>query len=90
MAKKFEELVKKMSPEAQERSKAGAEQILKGHNGITLTPEEVPLVFAALLAMTQDIHAGQDQLSEEEWDKAEELFTRFEVEMNARLGLRPT
>lgn len=43
---------------------------------LTLTKDELVAVWAALVALVEDIHAPQDQLSEQEWSSAEDLLAR--------------
>lgn len=45
--------------------------------GPALIDEEVKVVWAALMAMTLDIHTPQDNLSEAEWAIAERLTSEF-------------
>lgn len=52
---------------------------------ILVDPDEVSAVFAALCSMVLDVHAPEDQLTEEEWAKAQASFKKFEDEMNRRL-----
>jgi hypothetical protein len=52
---------------------------------ILVEPDEVSAVFAALCSMVLDVHAPEDQLTEEEWAKAQTIFKKFEDEMNRRL-----
>lgn len=42
----------------------------------------VRVLWAALCAMTLDVHAPQDQLSSDEWMLAERLFISLDQEMN--------
>jgi len=51
-----------------------------------LTQEELYVAFAAMTAMVHDVHAVQDQLTEEQWQRADDLVTRMETEVN-RKGL---
>ena len=44
---------------------------------ITLTPEEQYVVFAAMCVMISDIHTVQDQMSDEQWTLAEDLYKRL-------------
>lgn len=37
-------------------------------------PEDMEIVFAALAAMVEDIHAPQDNLTISQWERAEDLF----------------
>jgi hypothetical protein len=45
--------------------------------GFTLTPGEQYVVFAALAAMVADVHAVQDQMTDEQWTLAEEVYKRL-------------
>jgi hypothetical protein len=42
-----------------------------------LEETDIPIIFAALAAMTEDVHAPQDLLTEEQWERANELFVKF-------------
>lgn len=46
--------------------------------------DEVHVIWAAMLAMTHDIHAAQDQLTEEQWKIAEKVYHRFLGAVDAR------
>jgi hypothetical protein len=49
-----------------------------------LNKAEIHVVWAALQAMVNDIHAPQDCLSLEQWQVADHLLTRLDAEVNRR------
>lgn len=49
---------------------------------ITLSQDEEVAVFAALCAMVEDVHAPQDQMSDDQWKSARDLFHRIEARLN--------
>ncbi len=56
--------------------KESSDAVPKNMN-ITLTPEEQYVVFAAMCVMISDIHTVQDQMSDEQWTLAEDLYKRL-------------
>lgn len=50
----------------------------------TLSDNDLHAIWAAMCAMTQDIHAPQDTLTDETVDAADALWTRLDAEINAR------
>jgi hypothetical protein len=80
----------KMSPETQAWIEDRLIELDTEPKSITIAADEVPGVFAALCAMVLDVHAPQDQLTEGEFSKAEEVYKRFEAEMNRRFALLKT
>lgn len=54
-----------------------ADQLIKPVEAdLSLNKDELRAVWAALVAMVQDIHAPQDLLSEDEWQAGEDLLAR--------------
>lgn len=49
-----------------------------------LTAEKIKPVWAALLAMAEDIHSGQDNLSEADWNAADAILADLTQIMEAR------
>lgn len=49
-----------------------------------LTPIQKTVIFAALAAMSQDIHTPQDNLSELEWEEVDKMWAEIEAEMNSK------
>jgi hypothetical protein len=49
-----------------------------------LSDEDLTILHAAMAAMTQGIHACQSNLSEKEWDRAEEIWEGLDDEINSR------
>ena len=49
-----------------------------------LTNEDLRVLWAAMQAMVNDIHAPQDTMSEAEWDRAEFLTKALDREINKR------
>jgi hypothetical protein len=56
-----------------------------------LSKRDVAIVWAALQAMVNDIHAPQDEMSEEQWARAEELLEELDskVDWSANDGEDP-
>lgn len=50
----------------------------------TLNDNDLYAVWAAMCAMTQDIHAPQDTMTEEQTEAADALWTRLDTEINLR------
>lgn len=50
--------------------------------------DEVSIVLAAMIAMTRDIHALQDNLTPEQWERAEAMTAALEAEANERMGFQ--
>lgn len=50
----------------------------------TLNDNDLYAIWAAMCAMTQDIHAPQDTMTDEQTDAADALWTRLDAEINAR------
>jgi hypothetical protein len=56
-------------------------------NGEKLRDEDLRVLHAAMTSMVEGIHACQDTLSEEEWERAEEIWNELNEEMNGRNGI---
>lgn len=50
----------------------------------TLSDNDLHAIWAAMCAMTQDIHAPQDTMTDEQTAAADVLWTRLDAEINAR------
>jgi hypothetical protein len=50
----------------------------------TLNDNDLYAVWAAMCAMTQDIHAPQDTMTDEQTEAADMLWTRLDAEINLR------
>lgn len=46
------------------------------------TDEEIYLLWAAMAAMSEDVHTPQDNLTVEQWATAELLFRRLDRRVN--------
>jgi hypothetical protein len=49
-----------------------------------LSTSDEYVVWAALSAMVDDVHCAQDQLTEEQWAHASNLFQRLTKKLNAK------
>lgn len=49
-----------------------------------LSDEDLTILHAAMTAMTKGIHACQSNLSDEEWERAEEIWDELDDEINSR------
>lgn len=50
-----------------------------------LTNGDVKIVWAALQAMVNDVHAPQDNMTEAQWNRAEELLNAVDEKVNSAL-----
>lgn len=51
---------------------------------LRISPEEQYVIFAALCVMIDDVHAVQDQMTEEQWALAESFYRRLTKLVDAR------
>lgn len=51
-----------------------------------LLTEDLKILWAAMVAMVDDVHCPQDNLSEEEWIRAGQLKAHLDVEYNFRMN----
>jgi hypothetical protein len=51
---------------------------------LVLVPEDIYIIFAALAAMVEDIHAPQDNLTASQWDRAEALWATVQEMVDGR------
>lgn len=49
-----------------------------------LSDEDLTIFHAAMTAMTQGIHACQSNLTDDEWERAEEIWNSLDDEVNSR------
>lgn len=49
---------------------------------LELDPDKLYVLWAAMIAMVRDIHAPMDQLSEENWELAEQLLKEIDDTVN--------
>ena len=57
-------------------------ELVKLVNLKQLCYEDIYILWAGLLAMVHDIHAAQDNLTPEQWDRAEILFRELDKLVN--------
>lgn len=50
-----------------------------------LSDEDLHVLWSAMQAMVNDIHAPQDCLNEALWERAEHLMAEMDVEVNQRV-----
>lgn len=46
------------------------------------TPKDIYVLWAAMVAMVQDIHSPQDNLTEQQWERAERLLQELDAYVN--------
>lgn len=55
-------------------------------SGVDLSHDAVRAIWAALLAMVEDNHTAQDQLTEAQWSEAKRLLDVMTIQMDSVLG----
>ncbi len=50
---------------------------------ITFADDDLEVLFAAMLSMVEDNHSAQDQLSPEQWERAERVY----AQLNTRIAM---
>ena len=48
------------------------------------------VLWAAMCAMTQDVHAPQDHLTDEQWQAAHEIYDKLNAEADKRFAESPS
>lgn len=64
--------------------------VFPGLDAGSMSDETLRVLWAAMCAMTQDVHAPQDTLTEEQWDAAHEIYAKLNAEADKRFASSPS
>lgn len=53
-------------------------------NRFNWTPEDIYVLWAAMWAAVEDIHSPMDNLTDEQWDRAERLLKELDEYVNSK------